>query len=326
MLNLIVGRVFKLGIASYILILVILAISNFSLFSVNWPYGLVASFTVYLFGVAPIMLLISLMVWKKSLPLLGFTAVIAFYPLASFNKFERPNFQKCDQKACLSIVSINLHHDLSVMSRLSELPEVFSADLILLQDLPYDFSKEKIADVFGQNKFIRMWERTETGEPLGSAIAVVSRASNISPVLLEDGLENTHFNLRGLVKFSIEDVFDTPLDVFVVHPMMPLGREGMVYRDQLLDRTISEIGNSNRFVLVGDLNLTPWEPKFHELPGKRAGDPRWISTWDSRKPWLRLAIDHFLIGSDLEPVQSKVLSSVGSDHYPIYTIVRERTD
>lgn len=54
---------------------------------------------------------------------------------------------------------------------------------------------------------------------------------------------------------------------------------------------------------------------------KRAGNPRWISTWDARKPWLRLAIDHVMIGSDFETVQAEVMPPIGSDHYALFTVV-----
>ena len=47
-----------------------------------------------------------------------------------------------------------------------------------------------------------------------------------------------------------------------------------------------------------------------------------MSTWDANRPWARLAIDHFMIGEGLEAVEGEVLPDIGSDHYPIWAVVR----
>ena len=88
--------------------------------------------------------------------------------------------------------------------------------------------------------------------------------------------------------------------------------------DALQDYT-SEMDN---FIIVGDFNLTPWTPEFKSLPGKRAGDPRFVSTWDSERFWTGIPIDHVLINDQLELVEAKILPHVGSDHRPVYAKVR----
>jgi len=315
--------VLKLGLFIYVLILGVLCLSNFALFNPNWPFGLFASFMVYLCLVAPIVILLSERVWRKCLFVILPLAIIAFYPFYAFHKYERPTGRSCQEAACLSIMSANLHHDLDALTRLSDSPKSAESDLILLMDLPYDLPEASLAGLYPNHAGIRIFDRTGDGNALGSAIAIVSKTPVAAIELLEDGLENPNFNLRSLIRFSYSGALSKPANIVIIHPMMPVGRNGMAYRDQLIDRAITEIGDAEDFILLGDFNLTPWEPKFKALPGKRAGNPRWISTWDARKPWLRLAIDHVMIGREFETVEAEVMPTIGSDHYALFTVVGE---
>jgi len=74
------------------------------------------------------------------------------------------------------------------------------------------------------------------------------------------------------------------------------------------------------------INLTPWEPGFEALPGKRAGDPRWSRTWNARNFIERLTIDHALIGDGIDLAETSVLEDVGSDHFPIRIVIQAKTD
>jgi len=226
----------RFAVLCFALVLTAVCISNFALFSPNWPFGLFASFSLYLIFVSPIFVLICIIAWRKSLMVLLPLGVVAFYPFYDFKK--------------------------------------------------YDFATKL--------------------------------------ELIEDNLDSDDFNLRGLIRFSYPGELNQPIDIFIIHPMMPLAKNGMTYRDKLIDRAVSEIGESENFILVGDFNLTPWEPKFKTLPGIRAENPRWISTWDASRAWLRLPIDHVMVGRGIQTVESEVLPSVGSDHYPIYTVVTRR--
>jgi len=311
----------KLGLSLYVLILVGLCLSNFAPFNPNWPFGLFASFMVYLCLAAPFVFLAAAWVWRKFLLVIMPLAFLSFYPLYAFNKYEEPSEKSCKTLACLSVISVNLHHDFMALERLSASSKSQVSDLILILDLPYDLSEAALAEQFPTHKGIQVFERTHDGKPLGSGMGVVSKRPVADLELLENGLENSNYNLRGIVRFSYTGPLNKSANIFMIHPMMPLSRDGMTYRDQLLDRIILEIGDTKNFILVGDFNLTPWEPKFKSLPGKRAGNPRWISTWDARKPWVSLAIDHVMVGDDFATIEAEVMPTVGSDHSPLYTAV-----
>lgn len=78
--------------------------------------------------------------------------------------------------------------------------------------------------------------------------------------------------------------------------------------------------------MIGDFNLTPWEPSFKALPGNRAGDPRWNRTWNARNFVERITIDHALISDGIGLVESNALKDVGSDHFPIKLVIHVKAD
>lgn len=317
----IVRSLTKLGIVSYAIVLGAVCISNFSLFDPNWPFGLFASFSLYLILIAPVVCLLCAYFWRKFLIILLPLGIVAFYPFYGFKKYDVATKEQCQTIECLAFVSINLHHDIQALELMSKSVVAAETDLFLLMDLPYDLTAADLQAFYPAHPHVRIYDRTRDGKSLGSAMAVISKERVAEIELIEDNLESDVFNLRGVVRFSYSGEFEKPVDVFMIHPMMPLAPNGMAYRDKLIDRVVTEIGNSQNFILVGDFNLTPWEPKFQTLPGDRAGDPRWISTWDARRPWLRLPIDHVMLGRDIQTVESEVMPSIQSDHYPVHTMV-----
>ena len=88
-------------------------------------------------------------------------------------------------------------------------------------------------------------------------------------------------------------------------------------RNNLLSIAGDTAATAEQFILMGDFNTTPWSATFRDLPGNRAGDPRFSATWPTFFPALGISIDHILASDNLELVEFKVLESVGSDHYPL---------
>jgi endonuclease/exonuclease/phosphatase (EEP) superfamily protein YafD len=77
-----------------------------------------------------------------------------------------------------------------------------------------------------------------------------------------------------------------------------------------------------RVVLLGDLNLTPWSPRFRTLlaeAGLRdAGlEQPLAATWRSPVPLVGLPIDHVLTGPGLTVTCARTGPEVGSDHLPV---------
>jgi endonuclease/exonuclease/phosphatase (EEP) superfamily protein YafD len=115
-----------------------------------------------------------------------------------------------------------------------------------------------------------------------------------------------------------------PFEILVTHPVPPVGRFNAQLRDaQIIDLASLASGLGSRAVIVGDLNATPWTPVFQEL--LRVGSVRdsmqghgvhatWPAGWPS---WLRIPIDHVLLGMDVTIEDRRVGPYIGSDHRPV---------
>lgn len=112
------------------------------------------------------------------------------------------------------------------------------------------------------------------------------------------------------------------------HPVPPMGLVASQTRNQQfveLSRLVSS--RSEPVVLLGDLNVTPWSPFFHDfiahsgLRDARTGfgiRPTWPSL-----PWAaRIPIDHALVSPTIAVVDFRVGPHVGSDHRPIAVDLR----
>lgn len=79
---------------------------------------------------------------------------------------------------------------------------------------------------------------------------------------------------------------------------------------------------SGRVVLAGDLNMTPWSPRFHRLLqaaglGDAAIGRGLTATWFSRQPIVGLMIDHVLASPEIATRDYLVGPDLGSDHLPV---------
>ncbi|MFK7818958.1 MAG: endonuclease/exonuclease/phosphatase family protein [Planctomycetaceae bacterium] len=140
------------------------------------------------------------------------------------------------------------------------------------------------------------------------------------------------FNVLDIKTISATvDCSGTEYRVIATHPLPPMGARGFSLRNehlrQLADH-ISEIRKSGvPLILLGDLNLTPWSPLFHDLESqtnlRRAGRGYGLApTWYIRPVLpLGLKLDHALISDNLVCTNHKVGNDIGSDHRPVFVEV-----
>ncbi len=316
-----VSKVLKPGLIIFNLILVVTAISHIEYFQPNWPFALFASFLPSLIIITPFMLILAYFIWRVEFYSLLFWSGLALFPFITFDKYVTPDAVPCAEN-CISIISANLHHDLTALDRLAKMDNTNSIDLIIVQDIPSEVSADDLSRTYPNHGFIQYFDRTELGERLGNAMAVISKTDIPPATKFEVNSEGSKYAPRIFLKLSYPLSSGEAVSIFVLHPMMPVTRDRMKFRDRMLNQVKSEIGDGHNFILIGDFNMTPWEPKFEDIPGRRVGSPKWISTWDATKPGLRLVIDHIMIGEDWDGVESEVLPDIGSDHYPVRAVVR----
>lgn len=121
----------------------------------------------------------------------------------------------------------------------------------------------------------------------------------------------------------------------LVHPPTPIGPEARLKaRNEEFEIFSTELpAASDRYILVGDLNCTPWSPYFQKL--LQRGEfldstdgyglqPTWPAVSALSHGLLRpkkfsgavLPIDHCLVSRNIKTVERRVLEPVGSDHLP----------
>ncbi|MDD5708245.1 MAG: endonuclease/exonuclease/phosphatase family protein [Kiritimatiellae bacterium] len=124
---------------------------------------------------------------------------------------------------------------------------------------------------------------------------------------------------------SILATISTPhanLRVIATHPLPPGGRDYSRWRNEQLERLPDYVRSHLPVLLLGDLNVTPWNYHFRRLlarSGLRDSAKGYgvQPTWPSNIPLLRIPIDHCLHSEDVIIVDRKVGGNVSSDHYPL---------
>jgi endonuclease/exonuclease/phosphatase (EEP) superfamily protein YafD len=114
----------------------------------------------------------------------------------------------------------------------------------------------------------------------------------------------------------------TNLRVIATHPLPPANRDYSDRRNEQLDLLPDYVRSSLPVLLLGDLNVTPWNYHFRRLLNRtRLMDSSHgygvQPTWPNFNPLLRIPIDHCLHSSDIAIVDREVGKDVSSDHYPV---------
>ncbi len=115
------------------------------------------------------------------------------------------------------------------------------------------------------------------------------------------------------------------------HSVPPYGSEQTAMRDKHLKDIAAYCRKLNKrhMMVAGDLNLTPFSPKFDRVlmesrlldSGRGIG---WQPTWFSKMPWFAIPIDHILVSGGVEVTHRSLGSTMGSDHNPI--VIRFNTE
>lgn len=315
----------KIGGLGYIGTLGLVIMSNFSVFSPNWPFGLFASFSSFLIVLFPFVIGSLLIAWRKAIPFVAVFALGAFYPFFTFDKMLKPSVEDCAIIDCVIVVAANLRHNENALERLA-MTEAKDADVLIITEFPYAGSSEQLLALFPMDGEAQIGLVTDASLQLGSRIAVISRKPLDGIKLQLESFPASEIRPRGIVRFNYTTAKGNLVEFAVVHAPPPKGRKETAARDTYLKTASQTLETKKNFVMIGDFNLTPWEPGFEALPGRRAGDPRWSRTWNARNFVERLTIDHALVGDGIGLVETSVLKDDGSDHFPIHLVIHAKAD
>jgi endonuclease/exonuclease/phosphatase (EEP) superfamily protein YafD len=125
----------------------------------------------------------------------------------------------------------------------------------------------------------------------------------------------------------------TNLRVIATHPLPPGGPDYSLRRNDQLERLPDYVRSPLPVLVLGDLNVTPWNHHFRRLlarTGLRDSTKGFgvQPTWPNFNPLLRIPIDHCLHSEDIGILDRRVGGDVSSDHFPLivdFVIGEERT-
>jgi len=134
-------------------------------------------------------------------------------------------------------------------------------------------------------------------------------------------------DLRGspAIDAQITTAAGSALRFIGVHLRAPTSARRAASRDEQLAE-LAQIARQidQPLIVAGDLNLTPYSPKFADLiEASKLSDTRagrgWTFSWPTYLPILGIPIDHCLISEHFTVAEHYRGAGFGSDHYPILT-------
>lgn len=131
-----------------------------------------------------------------------------------------------------------------------------------------------------------------------------------------------------LVKLNLEHNGDF-ITLYSVHPTPPFNQTLFESRNEYFDLLIDDVGNEKSIILIGDLNITQWSPYYQNLRKKlNIRNSKFIrsSTWPGFLPIQIFQLDHILVSEKFKTINSKIMSTVGSDHLPIVSEIIIRSN
>jgi endonuclease/exonuclease/phosphatase (EEP) superfamily protein YafD len=226
---------------------------------------------------------------------------------------------RCAPPGGLRVLTLNLHGAATDPVAFAALIAAESPDVVLLTELPKDMAP-LLADHPALPEH-RVVERR--GSPFD--VALLSRwpiahwrvDRSVSPGLpvLEADICRAEATDAGNAAPCVRLVG--------LHAARPLERGGVPQDAQLaLAAAAASRAPDGRAVVMGDLNLTPWSPRFARLltAGGLDDASRYRpldATWASSSAVVGLALDHVLVGPGMSVACSRLGAEVGSDHLPV---------
>lgn len=113
-----------------------------------------------------------------------------------------------------------------------------------------------------------------------------------------------------------------PLQVIGTHPLPPVNREYTRLRNEQLEQIPGHTRQETPVLLLGDLNVTPWNHRFRRLlrEARLKDSARSFGvqpSWPARPALLRIPLDHCLHSEAIAIVDRRIGPDVCSDHFPI---------
>ncbi|MEQ8434901.1 MAG: endonuclease/exonuclease/phosphatase family protein [Oceanicaulis sp.] len=219
----------------------------------------------------------------------------------------------------LTVAVFNAHNDQQALERAAHWAEAEGVDVIMLAEA------QAISPTELETLFAR-WPHSRTSEASMSVAGLSwsTRSVVFSTWPVRDSVFSnsaTQRYSRPVIQLNIGHT-DGEIQLTALHPFPP-GTPGSVRKQAAMFQEVADtVPDHGRFIVLGDLNTTIWSPNFAKLPGRRAGDPRFRSTFPAFTAVGGIVIDHILIGDALAVTHYEVGPDLGSDHRPVLARMR----
>ena len=210
----------------------------------------------------------------------------------------------------IRVVSLNLGPSYGHADSVSNYLTNIDADIALLQEFspPWEMQLVELSGRFPHSVLVP--------RPGSYGLAVYSRYP-----ITDSFVESLVVPRIPFVRASIR-IGRTSLDVANIHLLTPVYPRWFALRNEQIEVIADTVDQmSNRTVVCGDWNLTPWSGQYQKLidAGLDHGRPgdQIKATWPSALGWAGIPIDH-CFASNGAAIRSKLIGpNVGSDHRPI---------
>ncbi|MCR9268805.1 MAG: endonuclease/exonuclease/phosphatase family protein [Hyphomonadaceae bacterium] len=240
-------------------------------------------------------------------------------PYLFFSEYESPTGVACSESECLTVITANTYQSRSAQAELARLAVREAADIVAINEpalavteADYRQAYLAFAEVLNATSF------PEVGR-ISIPLAMISR----DPLRDWNVVVPPRTAFRSILSADLGGDWDGTR-VVAAHAMVPISSPGLFARNTLLAEARRIAEDADSFILLGDFNMTPWSPKYRDLPGRRAGDPRFVATWPVNFGPFGIPIDHIMFSDDLELVEARVLDKIGSDHRPVLARFRRK--
>ncbi|MFP4518465.1 MAG: endonuclease/exonuclease/phosphatase family protein, partial [Oceanicaulis sp.] len=215
----------------------------------------------------------------------------------------------------LTVAVFNARGSPDALARAAAWADAEDVDVIALSEVHTMKPSELLAGFPGLPHLLYDTESVDfPGETFTTRIALLS-ATPITAV--GDGAEESDPAYERPALLAEIDTPAGPLTLTVAHPYPPRTPGAVERRRAMFTDLGQTLSGTSRFLVFGDLNASVWSPDFTHLPGRRAGDPRFITTFPTWLPRGGIVLDHILVGEALAVRRAEVGPDLGSDHRPV---------
>ncbi len=213
----------------------------------------------------------------------------------------------------ITVISFNTQFDNPDHYRIIEFLETAEAGIVLLSEVSPRLG-EKLRDLEAPYPHLAK----NVLSPSGTGMVLLSRHEIVESRFADPIGRNLPY-LVAKVRIDGRD-----LTIVGVHPHSPVSPGAVRFRNEYLQAVAAEISKiSEPVVLLGDMNITPWSPRFQSfLTASRLEQSLWPeATWPSGLRGFGVPIDHILArGVFLSSLASG--PDAGSDHLPVSAKIR----